>query len=567
MKPLIIVESFTKTKTISKYLDNEYDVICSLGHFKDLPKNELGINTITWEGTYIITNKKILDNMRKYIKKTNLIYIATDPDMEGEAIAHHIKVSIKDLLSKKKCYRIKFHEITKKSIIDAINNPLNIDDNIVKAQETRRFLDRLIGYKMSPLLWQKFNIKTLSVGRVQTVALSMCIDMLNNIQNHNIEQYWIITCLTDTKCSFKLYDNKDQIVKKDNKEDVYDILNLLHFNSKFSISFEERNSTENPKPPYTTTSLQQDAYNTFHFVSKKTMILAQQLYENGYITYIRTDSTNISNDFKNKIIQYVNDTYGENYSQFRTYKNKILNAQEAHEAIRITNINVSTTSLTEEHNKLYSLIWKRTISCQMINAEYINLAVEIKLDIDYKFINEKKLLINNGYLCVYNIKLDNIEEQKKMYDNCNFIEFKGTPLINQAPTLYNEISLIKNLEKEGIGRPSTYTSIIDKLFVKKYVIKDKHPQIRITSCDIVKTKRSIREKENIITIGGKSNDYLIPTEIGIKIISYLTFITPFILDKHFTANMENTLDEICFKKKNKFNVLEDFYKNYIVPYC
>lgn len=564
MKPLIIVESYTKTKTISKYLDNNYTVICSLGHFKDLPKTELGIDTNTWTGKYIVTKKNIIDNLRKNVKTSSKIFIASDPDMEGEAIAYHIKDSIKDLIKEKECYRIKFHEITKNAIKEALKNPEDINENIVDAQESRRFLDRLVGYKLSPLLWCKYNNNSLSVGRVQSVALLMCINIFNKIKEYTIEPYWIIIAKTDYKLDFKLYNN-DEILKINNKEDTYNILNKLNFRKSYELSFKETTSSENPDPPYTTTSLQQDAYNKLRFTSKKTMSIAQELYENGLITYMRTDSTNISSQFKNIIIKYINETYGENVSKFRSYKNKIANAQEAHEAIRITNINKLEIELSEEHNKLYKLIWKRTVASQMINAEYINLDISIKMTDEYQFINKKSFLIKQGYLIVYNQELENINEFKNNIKNIKIKEIICEATINNPPTLYNEISLIKSLEKEGIGRPSTYSSIIDKLLAKNYVIKGTNPQKTININNIIKTPSNIFEKENIINIGGKNKDLLVPTELGINIIEYLKNIIPFLLDIKFTADMENTLDKICENVMKKNDVLDNFYKNYLIP--
>ncbi len=565
MKPLIIVESYTKTKTISKYLDNKYNVICSLGHFKDLPKktNDIGIDTTTWKGTYEVTNKKILDNLRYNAKNASIIYIASDPDMEGEAIAFHIKDSIKDLIKNKECYRIKFHEITKNAIIEAINNPQDINSHIVDAQESRRFLDRLIGYKLSPILWSKYNNNTLSVGRVQSVALMMCIDILNKIKEHVIETYWNIIAKTDIKLDFKLYEN-NEIVKISKKEDVYNVLNEMKFKKSYEISFKESSTSESPQAPYTTTSLQQDAYHKLRFTSKKTMMIAQQLYENGLITYMRTDSTNISNQFKNIIIKYVNETYGESYSKFRNYKNKIANAQEAHEAIRITNINKNTIDLSDEHNKLYQMIWKRTIASQMINAEYINLDIIINMN-KYQLIHKKSCLVKQGYLIIYETQIEDIQQFKNNITSIKIKEFICDATINNVPSLYNEISLIKLLEKEGIGRPSTYTTIIDKLLNKHYVEKGSNPQQSIQVTNIIKTQKDVIEKQNIILTGGKNKDLLVPTDLGIKIIEYLHVIVPFLLDIKFTADMEATLDKICENIITKQEVLNNLYYNYLVP--
>ena len=278
-KNLIIVESYTKTKTIFKYLNddiNKYNVTFSQGHFCDLPKNDLGININNWTGTYIITKENILKNIRKYVKDVDNIYIASDPDTEGEAIAYHIKNHINDLIKNKNCYRIKFNEITKNAILEALNNPLDIDMNLVKAQETRRFLDRIVGFKLSPLLWNKFNDKFLSVGRVQSIALSLCIDQLNLINTHQIDKYWNL--MGQFNCNNHILDCTS--IKIIDEHKLENILEQLDKSSNiFDQELIESNIDEYPYPPYSTTTLQQDSYNNFKFSSKKTMELSQLLYE------------------------------------------------------------------------------------------------------------------------------------------------------------------------------------------------------------------------------------------------------------------------------------------------
>lgn len=571
---LIIVESYTKTKTIYKYLKDEnhkYNVTFSQGHFCDLPKNELGININTWEGTYTTTKENILKNIRKYVKEADNIYIAADPDTEGEAIAYHIKNNIKDLLKKKNCYRIKFNEITKNAIITAINNPLDIDINLVKAQETRRFLDRIVGFKLSPLLWNKFNDKYLSVGRVQSVALLLCIEQLNLIKNHEIEKYW------NLNGSFNYNDIiLDCISIKIKDENILEnILNILDIpTNKFKIEISQTNSSEYPSPPYSTTTLQQDAYNNLRYNSKKTMELAQKLYEKGYITYMRTDSVNISKEFKYKLQKYITNNYGSDNSVIRNFKNKIINSQEAHEAIRITNPNIINISnddeITEYHDKLYNMIWKRTIASQMKEAIYTNINSIIKCvnnsDCnDYIFKCNKTFLTNRGFLIIYNKEL---EDYKTYYNklntkkniNVNIISFSLECDINQPKSLYNEITLIKKLEKEGIGRPSTYASIIDKLYIRKYVIKGKNPSKNVSINNLIKKhKKDIKIITKDIKTGGKSSDLLVPTDLGIKSIEYLNTIIPFLLNINFTAEMENALDKISIGEITKDNILQQFY--------
>ena len=551
-KNLIIVESYTKTKTISKYLnsnsDNKYIVTFSQGHFCDLPKNDLGINTETWEGNYTTTKNNITNNIKKLIKDIDTIYIASDPDIEGEAIAFHIS----KLLKNKKFYRIKFNEITKNAITESINNPTNIDMNLVNAQETRRFLDRIVGFKLSPILWNKFNDNTLSVGRVQTVALLLCINQLNEINNHQINNFWELNGKFKSNNNILLH---CQSIKINDEKIINNILNNL------------TNETN------TTTTLQQDAYNIFKLASKKTMELSQKLYELGYITYMRTDSVNISKDFKYKLKEYIDKEYGNQYHYFRNFKNKIINAQEAHEAIRITNPNIKNLEnkddITEYHNKLYNLIWKRTISCQMKEAIFTNFEIDIsstdKEISEFIFKTNKKFLTDIGYLIIFNKEIENFEDFLENLKNIKPIEFSFISDINKPKTLYNEVSLIKKLEKEGIGRPSTYATIIEKLFYKKYVIKGSNPNFEVNLKDYLKKiNKEIIVKKKILNTSGKSKDLLLPTELGIKCINYLETIIPFLLNVDFTSQMESALDKISIGELTKITTLNEFY-NKIKP--
>jgi DNA topoisomerase-1 len=574
MKNLIIVESYTKTKTISKYLknlnNNTYLVTYSQGHFCDLPKNDIGINTETWEGNYITTKTNIVSNIKKLIKDVDIVYIASDPDIEGEAIAYHIS----KLLKNKKYYRIKFNEITKNAIIEAINNPINIDMNMVKAQETRRFLDRIVGFKLSPILWNKFNDNTLSVGRVQSVALLFCIEQLNDIINHKIESFWELNGIF--KCN-EIETLECQSIKIKDENKILNILNLLTNKIKFNITYEQSTVNDYPCPPYTTTTLQQDSYNLLKYTSKKTMELAQKLYEKGLITYMRSDSVNISDNFKYKLKDYIQTEYGAEYHCFRNFKNKIINAQEAHEAIRVTNLNYKTidndNELTEYHNKLYSLIWKRSVACQMKEASYTTFSIVISnSDLqEYKFKTTKKFLTSVGYLIVYNKTTEDYNSFINNLKNVKLKELSFLGNINKPKTLYNEVALIKKLENAGIGRPSTYASIIEKLFNKKYVIKGNNPNSEVKLKDYIKkNNKDIIIKDKIINTGGKQKDLLVPTELGINCINYLNNITPFLLNVDFTSDMELALDKISLGTLTKNQTLSEF-NNKLIPiiekYC
>jgi DNA topoisomerase-1 len=581
MKKLVIVESFTKTTTIKKYLNDKNVIVTySSGHIYNLPKDKIGFDTNTWKLDYIKTNPKIIKTIRDFVIKTDIIYIATDPDLEGETIAYNIKHSIADLIKNKKCYRISFNEITETAVKNAINNPREIDLNIVSAQETRRIVDRMIGYKVSPILWSKFDINYLSSGRVQNAAIIMCINQQNKILNNEIKQRWNI------ECKF-IFDKKDKKINIsgslldygniDNIEIVKKILGILKTNTKYSVKYIINKHSVSPQPPYTTTSLQQDCYNKYKWNAKITMKYAQDLYEQGFISYIRTDSTNISNDAKNIIINYIKNTYdnreGNNsYSKYRTFKSKINNAQEAHEAIRITNPNITSCysgdkSLSSNHNKLYDMIRNRTLASLMSDALYTDIEItfisSLKENNEYVFSATKSFMIFEGFKIIYGEKTEDYENYVKMLDDksCYSYEYKSNGLIDNIPSLYNEVQLIKQLEKEGIGRPSTYASIIDKLLEKKYIEIGKNPQHEY---NIVCFLKKYKDEEIIIenkkiNLGGSSKDLLIPTELGINVIKYIYDVMPYLCDLKFTSKMENDLDDIINMKNDKKKILDDIY--------
>ena len=597
MKRLVIVESFTKTNTIKKYLNDKNVIVTySSGHIYNLPKDKLGFDTNTWALDYIKTNPKVISNIRECVVKSDIIYIATDPDLEGETIAYNIKDSIADLIKNKKCYRISFNEITETAVKAAISNPREIDLNIVNAQETRRIVDRMIGYKVSPILWSKFNKNYLSSGRVQNAALIMCINQRNKILNSEILQRWNIEC----KFIFDKKDKKSSLVGSlinhdniDTADIARSIMEKLKTNVKYSIKYDVKNHTVSPPPPYTTTSMQQDCYNKYKWNAKITMKYAQDLYENGLISYIRTDSVIISNDAKNIIINYIKNTYDDGagvgageckYAKYRSFKSKINNAQEAHEAIRITNPNIiscngtgtgqgtgagtGTGTLSSNHDKLYDMIRKRTLASLMSDAIYTDIVMLMTSSLsenkEYLFKSTKSFMTFEGFKIVYGEKTEDYEEFKKMLDNnpvCYSYEYKSNGFIDNIPSLYNEVQLIKQLEKEGIGRPSTYASIIDKLLEKKYVEIGKNPQQEYNITSFIKKNKSddIITENKKINLGGNSKDLLIPTELGINVIEYIFDVMPYLCDLKFTSKMEDDLDDIINMKNNKKNILDDIY--------
>jgi len=569
MKSLIIVESFTKTKTIKKYInDDSYSITFSGGHIYNLPKDTLGFDTDTWKIEYIKTNPKIISNIREQVRKADIIYLAADPDLEGEAIAHNVKHAIKDLIKDKKCYRITFNEITPEAVKYAINNPRNIDMDTVNAQETRRIVDRLIGYKVSPVLWSKFNKNYLSAGRVQIAGLIICINQRNLINSKEINKYWKI----DAKFLIDKTSKKNNIVgtlqqnnidyKSYDINDVKCIINNLEIKSKWNLSYDIKTRNVFPQPPYTTTSMQQDSYNKYKFSAKYTMKIAQNLYENGMITYLRTDSTNISEDAKMKLLRYIKNTYTENYAKYRTFKTKVSNAQEAHEAIRITNPNLEICNFegcNSCHNKLYDMIRKRTLASLMSDAEYSDIVIQINND-THIFKSVKSYMTFDGFNIVYNNKIESYNEFLKIFKSyCYLYEINSTGNIDDIPSMYNEVQLIKQLEKQGIGRPSTYATIIDKLIEKKYVELGQNPQQDYSLEILQKKNKEIIINNKIINLGGKQRDLLIPTEIGNDVIKYIYEIMPYLCDLKFTSNMENDLDDIINAKNSKNVILKCLY--------
>jgi DNA topoisomerase I len=570
MTSLIIVESYTKTKTIKKYInDNNYIITFSSGHIYNLPKDKLGFNTETWDIEYVKTNIKIINNIRELVKKSNKIYLAADPDLEGEAIANNVKDSINDLIKGKECYRITFNEITKNAILNALSCPRDIDNDVVKAQETRRIVDRMIGYKVSPILWSKFNMNHLSAGRVQIAALILCINQRNSIIAKEIKKYWNIEGVFKiNKKKFSITAkllNRNEYFKSYDIQEVRDIINTINIETIWNTSFNIKERFESPPPPYTTTTMQQDSYNKFKYNAKNTMKLAQDLYENGLITYLRTDSTSISDDAKKSLLNYINNVYSKEYAKYRTYKTKITNAQEAHEAIRITNPTIERCDFegcNSGHIKLYDMIRKRTLASLMSDAKYTDIIVlfDNKDTKEYVFKATKSFLTFDGFTILYNNEIECYKEYIELLKNKFYLkELIATGNVDDIPSLYNEIQLIKQLEKQGIGRPSTYSTIIDKLLEKKYVEIGKNPQQEYNIESLYKNNEGVIVKNKIINLGGKQKDLLVPTELGINIIKYIYEVMPYLCDLKFTSNMESDLDNIMKSKIKKEDILNSIY--------
>ncbi|MEY8415741.1 type I DNA topoisomerase [Tissierella praeacuta] len=554
-KNLVIVESPAKAKTIERFLGRNYKVVASIGHIRDLPKSSLGIDIEKqFEPKYITIRGKgpVIKDLKDEAKKSNKIFLATDPDREGEAISWHLAHILG--IEENQKVRVEFNEITKESITSAIKKPRAIDLNLVDAQQARRILDRLVGYKISPLLWRKIR-KGLSAGRVQSVVVKLICDRENEIQKFIPAEYWSIKVnLEKDKEKFEAsfygenINGKEKKVELKNKLDVDNILGKINKDNFVVKNVKKGTKKRNPYPPYTTSTLQQDASKKLGFTTKKTMIIAQQLYEGidikgegsvGLITYMRTDSTRISKEAIEMANLFIKDNYGEKYTDGgRDYNNKSKkDSQDAHEGIRPTSItkipNLIKDSLTQDQFKLYKMIWERFVGSQMTPAIYNTISVTIESN-NILFKSSGSKLIFDGFLKVYTT----IDEEEKDI---------GIPLLNiddklilndiipnqhftQPPPRYTEASLIKTLEELGIGRPSTFSPTISTILAREYVVLDK-----------------------------KS---FMPTELGVLVNDLLIEYFKDIVNEEFTAELEESLDEIAEGELHWVKVVENFYKDF-----
>ncbi len=546
---LVIVESPTKSKTIGRFIGGKYQVVSCNGHIRDLPKSKLGIEVEkNFEPQYVIPTKKRkkVNEIKKLAKKSDTVIFASDEDREGEAIAWHLKKIITDQNKDQKTKRITFHEITEEAIKKSLKNPREIDQNLVAAQKARRILDRLVGYKLSPLLWKKV-VKGLSAGRVQSPALRLIVEREKQRKAFKPKEYWTIETELQTQ------DLKEKIIaeldKKDNKKinkldisnkkQVNEILKTLEKSDYKVIKVTKKEKNKSPKPPFTTSTLQQQASNTLNFSSKKTMYLAQKLYEGiklgketvGLITYPRTDSFNLASKFISGAQNYIEKNFGKEYSNKRLYKTKSKNAQEAHEAIRPTFVEKNPVKikdfLTKDQFKLYKLIWNRALSSQMSKYKYLSIRADIKAR---EFILKTSGLSTqfDGWMKLYpkKQKEKHIPSLKKD-QTLNLLKINPEQHFTTPPARFTEAKLIKELEKHGIGRPSTYAPIISTIQRRNYVKKEQYR--------------------------------FYPTKIGNTVIKLLKNHFPNIVDYEFTAKMENNLDEIASKGKDYKKMIKDFY--------
>ena len=560
MKNLVIVESPAKAKTISKFLGSDYVVMASMGHVRDLPKSTLGFDPDdNFKPNYQVSadKKKVIADLKKQISKDTTIYLAADEDREGEAIAWHLIPALK--IEKNPIKRIVFHEITKDAILKALQNPRDVDQNLVDAQQARRILDRAVGYELSPLLWKKVRYG-LSAGRVQSVAVKIIVDRENEIRAFVPEEYWKIKAdFINPELSSELAKKDGKNIKVKNEKEARDIENSLNSGSYKLVDIEEKESTRNPAPPFTTSTLQQEASRKIGLSVAQTMMIAQQLYEGntanipnhtgGLITYMRTDSLNLSTVATTAAKKVIEDEYGKDYSlaKPRAFKSTAKGAQEAHEAIRPVDMSLKPSDvkayLEPSQYRLYSLIWKRTIATQMATAKIANTTYKIEAgkNKEFEFQTKGQRIIFAGFMKAYTEGSDNpeaaLDRAEKILPNIQV----GTVLelenlsseqnFTKPPSRYTEASLVKKLESEGIGRPSTYAPTISTIQAREYVVKTEDKK-------------------------------LAPTPTGEIVNSFLTDHFSNIIDLGFTARIEEQFDDIAEGKKAWVDVMKSFYGDF-----
>lgn len=552
---LIIVESPTKARTLTRFLKGTFDVEASIGHVRDLPKSELGVDIEhDFAPRYIIpkAKQKHVGELRAAAKKADSVILATDPDREGEAIAYHIAELLKEKNPDVKFTRIAFHEITKSAIEDALKQPRTIDLPLVDAQQARRILDRLVGYKLSPLLWEKLSKRWLSAGRVQSVAVRIIVEREREIKKFEKKEYWTIRGVFsqpgltanlvsksgvayEEKLTFDLFDGtytttRTSIATEDAAKKI-----IADFAAPYTVSAVDKKEVRRyPAPPYTTSTLQQDAGRKLYFSAKKTMQIAQKLYEEGLITYHRTDSVNLAEKFISEARAYIAKEYGKDFipDEAKRYQTKSKVAQEAHEAIRPTDVTaqaVSGEEINRDHGRLYDLIWKRAMASQAKEAVFDSTTVDIMSSNEYKFETQASVVKFEGFL---KITGRDTEEQfipsLKVGETVKLVEAIPEAHTTNPPPRYTEASLVKTLEEKGIGRPSTYAPIISTIQDRQYVTRE--------------------------------DKKLVPTELGNTVTDFLVKYFPHIIDLPFTAGLEDDLDAIANGEKQWVPVIRAFYE-------
>ena len=571
-KNLVIVESPAKAKTIEKFLGNDYKVMSSYGHIRDLKKKEMSIDTTTLEPEYEIPEEKekLVKELKNNAQKAEKIWLASDEDREGEAISWHLCEVLG--LDEEHTNRIVFHEITKPAILKAIETPRHIDMNLVNAQQARRVLDRLVGFKLSPVLWRKVK-PALSAGRVQSVAVRLIVEREREIQAFQSEPYYSVAAtFAITNADGSQSEVKAMLAQRLKTHD--EVLQLLEQckEATFTVSSVSKKPLKRtPAPPFTTSTLQQEAARKLGFTVSQTMMVAQHLYEHGQITYMRTDSVNLSALCINASKEEITKLYGEEYSKVRQYHTSSKGVQEAHEAIRPTYMDRMEIEGTAQERKLYELIWKRTIASQMADAEIEKTTVEIKPSTTSSlFVAQGEVVKFDGFIKVYRESVDDDDQQDeesrilppmKKGMELTRREIQATERFSQGPQRYTEASLVHKLEELGIGRPSTYAPTISTIQQREYVHKgDKKGEERSYTIDTLKGK-VITQKERT-EMAGSDKGKLLPTDIGSVVNDFLMQYFPTIMDYNFTAKVEQNFDKIAEGGETWTTMLKNFYKKF-----
>ncbi len=569
---LVIVESPAKARTIERFLGKEFQVKSSMGHIRDLSKKDLGIDIKNnYNPIYIVPDdkKKIVTELKKLVKEAKTVWLASDEDREGEAIAWHL-CEILDL-DKNITKRIVFHEITKNAIANAIKNYRGIDYNLVDAQQARRVLDRLVGFELSPILWKKVR-PALSAGRVQSVAVRLIVEREREIINFKFTSYYKISGIFEIKDkNNRIYELKAEIQDKiASEKQAVELLEKFKVATFTVTDITKKPSRKTPSPPFTTSTLQQEASRKLGFSVSQTMTIAQRLYEAGKITYMRTDSVNLSDTALRAAKEIITREYGSNYLNVRKYRTKSKSAQEAHEAIRPTYLAKQSVSGNNAENKLYDLIWKRTVASQMSDALIEKTTVTIDVsNTGEKFLATGEILTFDGFLKVYIESTDEESDENSkgllpplhLNDLLNPVTISATEKFTYHPPRYSEASLVKKLEELGIGRPSTYAPTISTIQQRGYVIKQDKPgyERKYTSL-ILKDNNIIRETNTEVV--GMVKAKLFPDNTGIIVNDFLVKYFSDILDYNFTATIEEEFDEIASGGKNWTDMIDRFYKHF-----
>ena len=571
IKNLVIVESPAKAKTIEGFLGKDYLVKSSYGHVRDLEKKNKGIdieNNFTPLYKVADDKKDVVKELKKFSKESETVWLATDEDREGEAISWHLKEVLK--LKDEKIKRIVFHEITKKAITNAIANPRGVDQNLVDAQQARRILDRLVGFELSPVLWRKVK-PSLSAGRVQSVAVRLIVEREREIDNFKPESKFrvIANFLVDNgngeevKLSAEL--SKRFETEKEAEQFIKDCTK-----ADFKIgSLEKKPVKKSPAPPFTTSTLQQEASRKLGYSVAKTMLIAQKLYEAGNITYMRTDSVNLSESAIEEATAQITKEYGKKYSHSRKYKTKSASAQEAHEAIRPSYFEKETIKGGNDEQNLYQLIWKRAIASQMSDAQIERTIAKIDIsNRDEKFTAQGEVIKFDGFLKVYIESTDDENGENgtggilppiKENQSLNLNSLTAMERFSRASARYTEASLVKKLEELGIGRPSTYAPTISTVQRRGYVVKEDRPGVERKYIKIELDNKNNIKREELTEIAGNERNKLFPEDIGILVNDFLLENFPKIMDYKFTAHVEKELDDIANGELNYHEMLKEFY--------